>query len=153
MGVSGRRFARSTCRSRTVSARSVSRGASAPAARHGGGVVGDLHGRDRCLHRRHRDADDRLGSRRLSPVQLGFCRILLAQAVTIPIYGRLADLYGRKRVFFAGTSLFLLGSALCGLAWGMLPLVLFRALEGIGAGAIQPIATTIVGDIYTPVER
>jgi len=82
-----------------------------------------------------------------------FAAFLLAQAVTIPIYGRLADLYGRKRVFFAGTSLFLLGSALCGLAWGMLPLVLFRALEGIGAGAIQPIATTIVGDIYTPVER
>jgi len=82
-----------------------------------------------------------------------FAAFLLAQAVTIPIYGRLADLYGRKRVFFAGTSLFLLGSALCGLACGMLPLVLFRALEGIGAGAIQPIATTIVGDIYTPVER
>jgi len=82
-----------------------------------------------------------------------FAAFLLAQAVTIPIYGRLADLYGRKRVFFAGTSLFLLGSALCGFAWGMIPLVLFRALEGIGAGAIQPIATTIVGDIYTPVER
>ena len=82
-----------------------------------------------------------------------FAAFLLAQAVTIPIYGRLADLYGRKRVFFAGTSLFLLGSALCGFAWGMVPLVLFRALEGIGAGAIQPIATTIVGDIYTPVER
>jgi EmrB/QacA subfamily drug resistance transporter len=82
-----------------------------------------------------------------------FAAFLLAQAVTIPIYGRLADLYGRKRVFFAGTSVFLLGSVLCGCAWGMVPLVLFRALEGIGAGAIQPIATTIVGDIYTPVER
>lgn len=82
-----------------------------------------------------------------------FAAFLLAQAVTIPIYGRLADLYGRKRVFFAGTSVFLLGSALCGFAWGMVPLVLFRALEGIGAGAVQPIVTTIVGDIYTPVER
>ena len=82
-----------------------------------------------------------------------FAAYLLAQAVTIPIYGRLADLYGRKRVFFAGTGIFLLGSLLCGFAWGMVPLVLFRALEGIGAGAIQPIATTIVGDIYTPVER
>jgi EmrB/QacA subfamily drug resistance transporter len=82
-----------------------------------------------------------------------FAAYLLAQAVTIPIYGRLADLYGRKRVFFAGTSVFLLGSLLCGFAWGMVPLVLFRAIEGIGAGAVQPIATTIVGDIYTPVER
>jgi EmrB/QacA subfamily drug resistance transporter len=82
-----------------------------------------------------------------------FAAYLLAQAVTIPIYGRLADLYGRKRVFFAGTSVFLLGSLLCGFAWEMVPLVLFRALQGIGAGAIQPIATTIIGDIYAPVER
>jgi EmrB/QacA subfamily drug resistance transporter len=82
-----------------------------------------------------------------------FAAYLLAQAVTIPIYGRLADLYGRKRVFFAGTSIFLLGSLLCGCAWGMVPLVLFRALQGIGAGAIQPIATTLIGDIYAPVER
>ncbi len=82
-----------------------------------------------------------------------FAAYLLAQAVTIPIYGRLADLYGRKRVFFAGASLFLAGSALCGLAWGMVPLVLFRALQGAGAGAVQPIATTIVGDIYSPTER
>jgi EmrB/QacA subfamily drug resistance transporter len=82
-----------------------------------------------------------------------FAAYLLAQAVTIPIYGRLADLYGRKRVFFAGASLFLIGSALSGLAWGMVPLVLFRGLQGAGAGAIQPIATTIVGDIYTPAER
>jgi EmrB/QacA subfamily drug resistance transporter len=82
-----------------------------------------------------------------------FAAYLLAQAVTIPIYGRLADLYGRKRVFFAGTSIFLFGSLLCGCAWGMVPLVLFRALQGIGAGAIQPIATTIIGDSYAPVER
>jgi EmrB/QacA subfamily drug resistance transporter len=82
-----------------------------------------------------------------------FAAYLLAQAVTIPIYGRLADLYGRKRVFFAGTSVFLLGSLLCGCAWGMVPLVLFRALQGVGAGALQPIATTIIGDIYAPVER
>jgi EmrB/QacA subfamily drug resistance transporter len=82
-----------------------------------------------------------------------FAAYLLAQAVTIPIYGRLADLYGRKHVFFAGASLFLLGSTLCGFAWGMVPLILFRALQGAGAGAIQPIATTIVGDIYGPAER
>ena len=82
-----------------------------------------------------------------------FAAYMLAQAVTIPIYGRLADLYGRKRVFFAGTSVFLLGSLLCGFAWAMVPLVWFRALQGAGAGAIQPIATTIIGDIYAPVER
>jgi EmrB/QacA subfamily drug resistance transporter len=82
-----------------------------------------------------------------------FAGYLLAQAVTIPIYGRLADLYGRKRIFFAGAGLFLIGSTLCGLAWGMVPLILFRALQGVGAGAVQPIATTIVGDIYSPAER
>src|SRR5215467_60983 len=82
-----------------------------------------------------------------------FAVFLLTQAVSIPIYGRLADLYGRKPVFYAGTSLFLLASLLCGLAWGMGPLIFFRALQGLGAGAIQPIATTIVGDIYTPAER
>ncbi|MFL5268406.1 MAG: MDR family MFS transporter [Stellaceae bacterium] len=82
-----------------------------------------------------------------------FAAYLLTQAVTIPIYGRLADLYGRKRVFYAGAGLFLVASALCGLAWAMVPLILFRALQGAGAGAIQPIATTIVGDIYQPTER
>ena len=82
-----------------------------------------------------------------------FAAFLLTQAVSIPIYGRLADQYGRKPVFFAGASLFLAASLLCGLAWAMGPLILFRALQGLGAGAIQPIATTIVGDIYTPAER
>ena len=82
-----------------------------------------------------------------------FAAFLLTQAVSIPIYGRLADLYGRKPVFFAGTSLFLAASLLCGLASGMASFVIFRALQGIGAGAIQPVATTIVGDIYTPAER
>ena len=82
-----------------------------------------------------------------------FATFLLTQAVSIPIYGRLADLYGRRPVFFAGTSLFLAASLLCGLAWGIKSFIFFRALQGVGAGAIQPIATTIVGDIYTPAER
>src|SRR5262249_24515363 len=82
-----------------------------------------------------------------------FAVFLLTQAVSIPIYGRLADLYGRKPVFFAGTSLFLVASLLCGLASGMTAFIILRALQGAGAGAIQPIATTIVGDIYTPAER
>ena len=79
-----------------------------------------------------------------------FTVYLLTQAVTIPVYGRLADLYGRKPVFFAGTALFLAGTILCGLAWNMPRWCVFRALQGCGAGAIQPIAATILGDIYTP---
>src|SRR5579883_1979836 len=75
-----------------------------------------------------------------------FAAYLLTMAVSVPVYGRLADIYGRKRVFFAGTGL-------CGLAATMTALVLFRAVQGIGAGAIQPITSTIVGDIYTPAER
>jgi EmrB/QacA subfamily drug resistance transporter len=82
-----------------------------------------------------------------------FAAYLLAQAVTIPIYGRLADLYGRKRVFFAGAGLFLTGSTLCGFAHNMPSLIVFRVLQGLGAGAVQPVAYTIVGDIYTPAER
>src|SRR6195952_2096376 len=82
-----------------------------------------------------------------------FTVYLLTQAVTIPVYGRLADIYGRKPVFFVGTAIFLVGTILCGLAWDMPSLVCFRALQGCGAGAIQPSAATILGDIYTPAER
>src|ERR1700739_1774482 len=63
-----------------------------------------------------------------------FAAYLLTQAVTIPIYGRLADLYGRKRVFFAGAGLFLVASTLCGLAWAMVPLIRFRGVQGGGGG-------------------
>jgi EmrB/QacA subfamily drug resistance transporter len=82
-----------------------------------------------------------------------FAIYLLTQAVAIPIYGRLADIYGRKAVFFGGAGLFLTGSVLCGFSPSMLWLVGFRALQGIGAGGVQPIAMTICGDIYTPSER
>ncbi len=82
-----------------------------------------------------------------------FAAYLLTQAVTIPVYGRLADLYGRKRVLIVGCGVFLAGSALCGFAWNMPALILFRGLQGLGAGAIMPVATTIVGDIYSPTER
>lgn len=77
----------------------------------------------------------------------------LAMAVTIPLYGRLADLYGRKRVFFIGTAIFLAGTTLCGFARSMVWLIAFRTFQYVGAGAIQTIATTILGDIYTPAER
>ncbi len=82
-----------------------------------------------------------------------FTIFLLAQAVSIPIYGRLADMFGRKKVFFFGVGLFLTGSILCGFAWALVPLICFRAIQGLGAGAVQPIAATILGDIYTPSER
>ena len=82
-----------------------------------------------------------------------FAAYLLTMAVTVPIYGRLADIYGRKRIFFVGTGIFLVGTTLCGFARTMVVLVVFRAVQGIGAGAIQPIASTVVGDIYTPAER
>jgi EmrB/QacA subfamily drug resistance transporter len=82
-----------------------------------------------------------------------FSVYLLAQAVSVPIYGKLADLFGRKPIVLLGISLFLLGSILCGFAWSMFALIIFRAVQGLGAGAIQPITMTIVGDLYTLEER
>lgn len=82
-----------------------------------------------------------------------FSSFLLAQAVTIPLYGKLADLYGRKPVFTFGIIVFLIGSVLCGFAKTMNMLIVFRLLQGIGAGAVQPIATTIIGDIFSLSER
>ncbi|MCB1188726.1 MFS transporter, partial [bacterium] len=76
-----------------------------------------------------------------------------AQAVTVPVYSKLADQFGRKPVMILGIGLFLLGSLLCGLAWGMGALIAFRAVQGLGAGAVQPMSMTIVGDIYTLEER
>jgi EmrB/QacA subfamily drug resistance transporter len=82
-----------------------------------------------------------------------FSVYLLAQAASIPIYGKLADLYGRKPVLLAGVTIFLAGSALCGVSWNMAALIAFRGLQGVGAGAILPVAMTVVGDLYTVTER
>jgi EmrB/QacA subfamily drug resistance transporter len=82
-----------------------------------------------------------------------FSIYLLAQAVTVPVYAKLADTVGRKPIILVGIGLFLLGSVLCGLAWSMPALIAFRALQGLGAGAVQPMAITIAGDIYTVAER
>lgn len=82
-----------------------------------------------------------------------FSIYLLTQAVSVPLYGRLADMVGRKTMFFVGTSIFLVGSVLCGFAHTMTWLILFRAFQGLGAGAIMPLSSTIVADIYSPRER
>lgn len=82
-----------------------------------------------------------------------FSVYLLAQAVSVPIYGKLNDLFGRKPVILWGIGLFLLGSILCGIAWSIVPLIIFRVVQGLGAGAIAPTTITIIGDIYSVRER
>src|SRR3954462_12751857 len=82
-----------------------------------------------------------------------FSVYLLTQTVTIPVYGKLADLYGRKPVLLIGIVVFLAGSALCSAAWSMVALIAFRALQGIGAGAIQATVQTVAGDLYSLEER
>jgi EmrB/QacA subfamily drug resistance transporter len=82
-----------------------------------------------------------------------FSIYLLAQAVTVPVYGKLADVFGRKPVMLTGIGLFLIGSILCGFAWSMGALIAFRAVQGLGAGAVQPMSMTIVGDLYSLQER
>ena len=82
-----------------------------------------------------------------------FSAYLLASTVTVPLYARLADMYGRKPVFLIGLALFVGGSMLCGAAQSMFTLILFRTIQGLGAGAVQPIAFTIVGDVFESEQR
>ena len=82
-----------------------------------------------------------------------FSVYLLAQAATVPVYGKLADQFGRKPLMYYGIGMFLLGSVLCGLAWSMPVLIGARGLQGLGAGAVQPIGMTIIGDVYSLRER
>lgn len=82
-----------------------------------------------------------------------FSVYLLAQAVSVPVYSKLADTFGRKPIMLIGIGLFLVGSVLCGFADSMLALILFRAVQGLGAGAVQPMSITIMGDIYSVAER
>jgi len=82
-----------------------------------------------------------------------FSVYLLAQAVTVPVYGKVADLFGRKPVILTGIGLFLAGSVLCGVATSMTMLIVCRVVQGLGAGGIAPVTVTIVGDLYTVEER
>ncbi|MGF6951306.1 EmrB/QacA subfamily drug resistance transporter [Neobacillus sp. B4I6] len=82
-----------------------------------------------------------------------FSAYLLMNSVTVLIYGKLSDLFGRKPILTIGILIFLLGSILCGFATSMKMLIIFRLIQGFGAGAVTSIATTIIGDIYTAEER
>jgi EmrB/QacA subfamily drug resistance transporter len=78
---------------------------------------------------------------------------MVATTVTIPLYGKLADLYGRKPILYVGMTLFVIGSAASGASRTMTQLIAFRALQGVGAGGVQPVSLTVIGDLFTVEER
>ncbi|CAB3696881.1 Multidrug resistance protein 3 [Paraburkholderia sediminicola] len=82
-----------------------------------------------------------------------FSSFLLTQTAMTVVFGKLADLYGRKPVILAGIAIFLLGSVLAGFAWSMPAMIVFRLIQGVGAGAIQPVTLTVVADLYPARER
>jgi EmrB/QacA subfamily drug resistance transporter len=96
-------------------------------------IVGELHGIDRYAW--------------------VFSAYLLAEIATIPLWGKFADMYGRKRIFLAGMAIFLVGSVLCAQAQSMNELIAFRAFQGLGAGCILPVAQTISADLFTLEQR
>jgi EmrB/QacA subfamily drug resistance transporter len=78
---------------------------------------------------------------------------LLTSTITVPFYGKLSDLYGRKPLLMIGVTIFLIGSFLSGLSQDMTQLIVFRGIQGIGAGALFPISLAVIGDLFTPQER
>src|SRR4051812_16389032 len=78
---------------------------------------------------------------------------LLTSTISVPFWGKLSDLYGRKPMFMIGIVIFLIGSALSGLSQNMAMLIVFRGIQGVGAGALFPVALAIIGDLFTPQER
>lgn len=82
-----------------------------------------------------------------------FSGYLLAATTTVPLFAKLSDMHGRKPIFLVGIGLFVSGSVLCGLSQSITQLIIFRTLQGLGAGAVQPMALTIVGDLFEPVKR
>jgi EmrB/QacA subfamily drug resistance transporter len=82
-----------------------------------------------------------------------FSAYLLTATTTVPMYGKLADLFGRRRIFTIAIALFLGGAILCGTAHSLNQLIVYRAIQGLGAGGVMPVSITLVGDIYTLEER
>lgn len=78
---------------------------------------------------------------------------LLASTISMPVWGKLSDAHGRKRFYMMGMSFFIVGSALCGISQSMMQLVIFRAVQGLGNGAMVPIDQAIIGDIFPPAQR
>jgi EmrB/QacA subfamily drug resistance transporter len=78
---------------------------------------------------------------------------LLTSTISVPFWGKLSDIYGRKPIFMIGIVIFLIGSALSGLSQNMAMLILFRGIQGIGAGSLFPVALAVIGDLFTPAER
>src|SRR5665811_2541471 len=79
-----------------------------------------------------------------------FTAYMLTSTVTVPIYGKLSDLYGRKIFFMFGMVVFMVGSILSGGAGSMTQLIVFRGIQGIGAGALMPVALAVIGDLFPP---
>ncbi|HEV7501285.1 MAG TPA: MFS transporter, partial [Vicinamibacteria bacterium] len=96
-------------------------------------IIGELHG--------------------LSVYSWVFSAYLLAATVTMPVYGRLADVYGRRRILLIAISLFLVGAGACAAAHTMTQLILARVLQGLGAGGLMPVALTVSGDLFSVRER
>jgi EmrB/QacA subfamily drug resistance transporter len=82
-----------------------------------------------------------------------FTAYLLTATISGPIWGKTSDIFGRRPIFLLGVSIFLIGSALCGLSQEMWQFILFRGLQGLGAGALFPVSLAIIGDIFPPSER
>jgi len=82
-----------------------------------------------------------------------FSAYLLTSTASVPIWGRLSDLFGRRRMYLTGIAIFVVGSALSGVATSMVQLIVFRAIQGLGAGAVLPLGMTIVGELYSLSER
>lgn len=89
----------------------------------------------------------------LSQLSWVFTAYMLTSTITVPIYGKLSDIYGRKKLYLTAIVVFLLGSILSGLATSITQLILFRALQGIGGGALFSCSLAIIGDLFTPAER
>ena len=82
-----------------------------------------------------------------------FTAYMLGSTVTVPIYGKLSDIFGRRNLYLIGIGIFLFGSILCGLSQNMTQLILFRGLQGIGGGAMMVNSFAIIGDVFPPAER